>query len=537
MTGAEVIFSHESGAYSEDPIELILENPSGHEIVYTTDGSLPTIDSARFSKAIKLDSRDSNPELIRRLAKETPGGRTLLVDATLPTATVIRAAVVLADGTVGRAFTNTYFVGQDLGSLYGDIMVASIVADPYDLLDYETGIMAAGAIYDQHREENEALDYIEYDYLQANYMQRGRDWERCANLELFDGANCLSYEAPCGIRLHGNYSRSFAQKSFNIYFRGSYGMSHMDYDLFDGAQSEASGLPISSFKSFCLRSGGNSTEMMRFKDSFLQQQVADRRVSTLTTRPAVAYLNGEFYGVYNLNEHYSKNYVESHYGVSKDNVVMFEDGFIDEGIEEDLKLYYELIQFCDRDLSDASTWDEFCSVVDVQSMADFYAIELYISNWDFNEWKNYRVWRSREPEGGSEYGDARWRWMLNDLDISAGMYGNYAISAGYDNVGVCLKNCALFASAMHNPSFRELMRECLVDLSEGAFEPDRVLKGLDDWWNAWRPLIELSNKRFNTDMEDAESELSFTKEFFAERDGWILYYYDLHAAEYEAAEG
>lgn len=529
---ASVRFSHESGAYSEDSIELVLDNPSGLELLYTTDGSLPTSDSNRYSGAITLDPGDTNRAFVERLAQEIPGERTILVDDSLPTATVIRAAAVLPDGSIGPVFTNTYFVGEDLGDLFGDVAVISIVADPFDLLDYETGIMATGAIYDEHLEENERLDYSNQQLMQANFTQRGKDWERAANLELFDRSNSLSYEAPCGIRLRGHFSAGFAQKSFNVYFRDSYGLGTMEYALLEDAPCYGSDEPVATFESFCLRSGGNSTETARFKDSFLQAQAVGYDMATQATRPAILFLNGEFYGVYCLNEKYSGKYVESHYGVSGDNVVIVDDGEVDVGEDADQALYDELMSYAEADLSDPATWEEFCAVADVRSLADYYAFQLYIGNADCKEDSNSYLWRTRDQEPGSEYGDARWRWMAYDLDYSAGMYEHDVTKADHDSVADYLGSNPLFASAMCNPTFRSMVRERLVDLSEGAFEPSRANRELDAWWDAWSPWIELSNRRFDIDTGQAKWELETMRRFFTERPDYILAYFDEHALAY-----
>ena len=50
------------------------------------------------------------------------------------------------------------------------------------------------------------------DYL--NYYQDGMDSERQAHLSIFSSKHNLLLEQDCGIRIRGNESRSFAQKSF-----------------------------------------------------------------------------------------------------------------------------------------------------------------------------------------------------------------------------------------------------------------------------------------------------------------------------------
>ncbi len=525
-----IAFSYDSGAYSGETLELALENPSGLPVVYTLDGSDPTSDSTRYDQALTLTPADTNRAFIDALAQQAFRDYSLATSDNLPTATVVRAAVLLPNGTTGPTYTNTYFVGEDLTGLFGDAMVISIVADPFDLLDYDTGIMALGAIYDQHREENERLSDESFRYLQANFTQRGKAWERPANLELFDASNGVSYETPCGIRLRGGHSRVFAQKSFNVYFRDSYGSQSMDYAMWNPMTPEAIDEVGLAGKSFALRSGGNSTGLMSFKDSFLRAQVADLDLGIQSSRPAILFLNGEFFGVYSLNAHYSDVSIASQYGVEASNVVMFEDGELGEGSEDDQALYDELMAFAERDLGDASAWDELCAIADVRSMAAYYAVQLYLGNVDFDEQKNCRLWRTRETEEGSSYGDARWRWLLYDLDFTAGMYGFEKAQANFDTMGVYLRTCPLFASALRNQTFCQMVRDALENLSTGAFEPNRVNAELDSWWSTWEPWMLMTNERFGSDMNGANYERDMAKRFFAERGAYVLRYFDEHTA-------
>ena len=522
-----VFFSHEAGAYAQSTIDLEVSNPSGLPVVYTTDGSVPTASSRRCDGAITLTPADTNSAFIRQLADEIPGKSTILVDASLPTATVIRAAALLPSGEIGPVSTSTYFVGEDIVELFGNIMVVSLVVDPFDLLDYETGIMAKGAIYDEHIVENAQLSTENQYLVQANYSQKGKAWERAASLELFDRSNTLTATAPCGIRLRGYMSRVFAQKSFNLYFRKKYGADSLECALFgDGGAA--------SYDDVYLRAGGNAAERASFRDPLLQDLLSGYAFSTQKTRPAIVFLNGEFYGVFSLGEKYSEDYVEHYYGVSKNNVVIFEDGELDEGVEDDAALYEELAGFAERDLSDDTSWDAFCSAVDVQSMVDCYAAEIYISNPDFHDTKNCRVWRARKPEDGTEHGDTRWRWMIYDLEYSAGLYGIVdATKADFDTFDFYLDNSPLFASAMRSPVFRAMLRERLVDLMTGVFRPENVVDAFDGAWVVWKPWIDMTCKRFSIPLSKAADDLAVIREFFIRRPLYILPYFDRHAAEFD----
>lgn len=71
-----------------------------------------------------------------------------------------------------------------------------------------------------------------------------------------------------------------------------------------------------------MRNGGNEYAYSKMQDVFIQSLVSDRAFTTQSSRPCVLFLNGEYWGLYNLMERYSDNYLEEEFGVDKDNVVV-----------------------------------------------------------------------------------------------------------------------------------------------------------------------------------------------------------------------
>lgn len=132
--------------------------------------------------------------------------------------------------------------------------------------------------------------------------------------------NALSQD--CGIRIQGNYSRSDLQKGFRLYARKKYGEKKFNYEVFEGLKN-ASDETIDSFKTLTLRAGGNCAFTAKFNDTYWQSLMTELDGSTKASRPCVVYLNGEYWGLYVLEEDYSDNYFESHYGVNKDDVVVY----------------------------------------------------------------------------------------------------------------------------------------------------------------------------------------------------------------------
>ena len=208
---APVVFSVEPGAYPDD-ISLEISAPDGYTIRYTTDGSLPARDSRRYTGALTLsgngnnwlDSRTIDSIRVEHLYE-------LYASPELADAWIIRAAAFAPDGTTGPVSTGTYFPGRSIAADYNGVPVISFVTEPANLFDYDHGIMVKGRCYDEwlkHEDSRDILNNPDLWYsIEANYTQKGSDWERPVSMELFDGSDRLTLQHDAGLRLQGHSSR------------------------------------------------------------------------------------------------------------------------------------------------------------------------------------------------------------------------------------------------------------------------------------------------------------------------------------------
>lgn len=514
-----VVFSDEAGAYSESPKVITLSAPSGHRIYYTKDGSIPTTKSTLYSRPIMLTEEGNrwvDKSAVEKMSIKIDGRliNPISVSSDLPAANVIRAMAVAPDGTQGKVVTKTYFIGADLRNEYHNVMAISIATDPENLLDYKKGILATGKIFDEWSNTAEAASVMannEWWKVVANYTQKGKDWERPISIEFFDGSNSLSHQQDAGLRLKGRASRMFGQKSFNIYFRESYGEKGLSYPVFPG-------FPV---KAFSLRNGGNDTKYLKFKDSWIQSRLTDKAFSTQLGRIAVVFINGEYWGHYSLEERYDDRYVENHYGV-KDPLII-KEGEVEEGKDSDIQLYKDLLLFAGKDLSDESEWQAFKQVMDVRSMADYYAAEIYICNKDWMQDVNTELWRSLSVDPSNPYADGRWRFILFDTEYSSALYEQYETSASYDSFAKAMNDHPLFASAVRNPEFQAMFKESIHDMADRCFEPGDVEKDLKAWGERWYPYMPDYYKRFGDSTSWAWSRyMDLTNRFFKDRAAHIL---------------
>ena len=506
---ADVKISHDSFSTTKDSIEVSMETNKGYKIYYTLDGSIPTKRSNLYRKKIALNKDSSPLTLSLKDSTKKIVGKGIIEDENLPHGTVLRAVAIAPNGTSGKVETRTYFIGIDLVEHFHKEGVVSIVTDPKNLIDDEIGI-----------------------YNRNNYKKKGRDWEREAVIEFFDGEETSAWKDNIGIRIKGNITRECSQKSFNIYFRKEYGSKNLKYKLFEGND-------IKKYKQLTLRNGGNAIDTLKFKDQWLQDLVRDRKVDTQAGRPVSLFINGEYWGAYDLQEKYNDTYYANHYDLEKDNIVVIKEGEVEEGKEEDIKLYEELMNYASLDLSEESIYQEFQEIVDIESLLDYYAIEIYIGNADWgnlNEeevMKNTQLWRAREKEEEKEYGDGKWRFSLYDLEYSSSLFNKNnskrmksmrTTEVSFNSIERAKETQPLFSALMNNNHFRNDFYRTLREIGNNNFNPQRVEETLNETYNRWAPFMEETSKKFIIDYFDLDIEKENVIDYFNQRMNYIMSY-------------
>ena len=504
---------------------LKLKVTKDYKIYYTTDGTIPNENSNQYTDKILINNNTSPNTLTDKENSKNIYGKEIFYDEDLPKAAVIRAITVSSSGTKSKVYTKTIFPNTDLKEYFAGATVISLVTDPKNLLDYDEGIFVKGYIYDQWLKENnkkisKSEELVSSEFVEGNFMEHGEDWERECNIEIFDGSNESVVNEKAGIRIKGNISRMYNQKSLNIYFRDKYDKEFINYPLWKSSTNEE-GKIITVYKSITLRNGGNDTEQLKFKDEWLQELVSDRAVDIQKSKRTVLFINGEYWGVYSLQEKYSKDYYAEHYGLNKNNIIAIKEGEVDIGEDDDYQKYEELMSYAKKDLTDQKTYNEFISKIDLQSMIDYYAIQTYINNsdWGLDEqgvYKNVLLWRTRTIEDGT-YGDTKWRWSLYDLEYSSSLYNEDKTSASYCAIEKALEKHPLFASAMKNQEFKEKFYNTYYELKESNFKLENIKTSLNNKFNLWDPLMSDHYKRFgNTNTQRYISKNSII-DFFENR--------------------
>lgn len=532
------VFAAESGFYDAG---FDLAITSDMTIRYTTDGTDPRTSATaqNYSGSIQIYNNTSEPN------KHSAGKDISLYDDPDPNFNVdkgqiIRAVCVDADGNFSDVVTKSYFIGKK-AAYYQDMKVISIVTDPANVFDDNTGIYVVGQkYYDWRNTMGFNSAYEAWDTRNpTNYNQSGIEWERPADVQVFEGGE-LAFESSVGIRIAGNATRSNQQKSIRLYARSDYGKSKMDYAFFEGL-TDINGNPIEEFDKVTIRNHGNDVSDAQMRDDIVQALAVNMDISRQAAADCILFIDGEFWGYYSLKERLEDDYVQSHYGIDKENVTTIKVG----EIEGDAAVGASYMDFYDwamsADMSNAANYQKVCDTIDMQSFMDYITLETYVCNWDWcNEFgtNNWQMWRTNEIVEGNEYGDGKWRYMLFDTEYSSGLYNDSKTSFAFDaidnmNRDQDWKNIgALFFKLMENETFRTEFAENYRWHVENTFDYETKVKPLiNDYAAARKDATCITWKRFQGSWGDKlasnyDSSVQVVRTFYQNRGRYALQYLD-----------
>ncbi|MDR1620439.1 MAG: lamin tail domain-containing protein [Clostridiales bacterium] len=315
-------------------------------------------------------------------------------------------------------------------------------------------------------------------------QERAERVEREVHMAYFEAGGRIGTAGNCGLRATGASTLVYAQKSFTMFFRGGYGRDEVTYPFFPGYE-------IQSFKSLTIRNSGQDHDRARLRNSFFSLAAEGLFVDTIATRPVVMYLNGKYWGIYDLDENQNEDYLAAHYGVDRDAVdIVRRNVSTLAGSNRDYKRIRELGR---GDLSSVEKYEAYCAVVDMDYVIDYLITQTYFANGDMF---NQKYWRSQDYA-------VKWRPVLFDLDFgfSANSPTRNILPSYFNYMGVpsrdeSLTNMDMFCGLPNNAAWCDRFVKRYVYVVENHFNAQRLTMLLDETAAALRPEMERHIKRW-----------------------------------------
>jgi hypothetical protein len=387
--------------FLDAPTSLALSSGDA-TIYYTTDGSTPTPEAGlRYSGPIPIE-----------------------------TTTPLRAIAVTSGGLSSRVVTHTYLFAGDVVRQPPDPSgyPSRFAADHDGLGPYPADYEMDPEVVDDPRYsggvEDALLDlptlsiatdianlFDEETGIYYNPMHEGELWERPASVEMFDPVDGSLFAAEMGIRIHGQASRKPSwtpKRGLRLYARSSYGSGRLELPLFEGAVTSFDKLVLRSIPNYSWLSWDDNQRenALYMRDEFARRTQLEMGGVTAHGRFVHTYLNGMYWGIYNLVERVDGDFLADYLGGADGDwdLVSMTNGVLgaDEG---DLLAYEEMMALANAGVASSSAYEAICEKLDVEDLADYLILTHWIANTD---WPQRNWFAARKRELGAKYFFIAW---------------------------------------------------------------------------------------------------------------------------------
>jgi len=352
------VFSLNPGFYMGAQTVDIYVNTVAGQLRYTTNGEFPTLlNSLPYTAPLVLTA---NAVLKARCFND-------------PVSTLL----------AGAAATATYFIN--------DSSTLPVIAISIDSL----GLYGPDGIYD-------------------NWWT---DWKKPCYIEYFDRNNALRFSQRAGIKIDGGAggSRSQPQRSFRVEpDNGLFGDGSVNYPLFQDKPN------VGTFETFYLRNGSNMYNVLPYKDAWMLSANYGTYNNFQAYEAVIVYLNGQYWGVYELREKQDKGYFKYNFGADQDSLDLLSVSYwyggvlrTVEGSDTGFLAMQDTIAALDP--TQPTFYAKADSLIDIAHFADYIIAQTWFGNTDW-PYNNIKIWRSRAT-------DNKWHYGLIDLEWGLGEGG------------------------------------------------------------------------------------------------------------------
>lgn len=427
--------------FYNEQVKLTITAPEGAVVYYTLDGTEPTVYSAYYVEPLIFEKRGGD----------------------FPEAHVFRAAVIDKDWNMSKVAARTFLVGSNLDKRFSTT-VFFISGDPDELYNAPNGIMYGN-----------------------NAFERGRDSERMVYIEAFEADGTPIFAQFGGLRVYGGYSRNNDIKSFKLFSRKSYDEEHKNFKLsvFETPKlhelEEGENPIITKYDKLVLRNSGNDYMFAFIRDELSERLVKRAGFDTYEeVKPAVCYLNGNYYFLFWLHENYCDKYFKEKFGDAEGEFIIAEGGDQKKNDDEEIQSFIDdynrkYDSFSTSNLKDDAVYKRLCDFMDVENYLDFFAWNIALNNWDWpnNNFKCYKYVPAAGESTGEGVFDGRWRYLPHDMDYTYDIYDQAKANESYNTLKAVLdedeeRYSPLFAKLMERKDCRDYFRNKTYEYINGA---------------------------------------------------------------------
>ncbi len=215
------------------------------------------------------------------------------------------------------------------------------------------------------------------------------------SLEYFDPNGTDAFQQNSGLRIHGGNARSHPKKPFRLYFRRDYGKGKLDFPLFPDS-------PVDSFDQLILRPGGHDGWSVPFgslttdlafhatymRDQFMRRTENDMGLLSPHGKYVHVYINGLYWGVYDLHERPNAQYFASHLGGNEEDWdVVHHPSFVGERftvVDGQATAYTALQDLAKNGISTPAEYAAIQQYIDIDDYIDSMITRMWAGDYDWD---------------------------------------------------------------------------------------------------------------------------------------------------------
>ena len=409
---AQPKFSEPHRLYDAGSLTVSITGSEGADIRYTTDGSEPSAQSRLYSKPLMVDKTT----ILR--AVEVKDGK---VSSAISTVSYIFTQSVVSQSDSPEGYPEewgkyTQIKGTakaDYGmdpEMTGDASLRTKIEAGLKELPILSIVTDKDNLFSHENDEERGGIYIFTGPPVGDAT--GHGWTRAASAELFGGPQQHDLSTTCGLRLHGGHGR-LAEKnpkhSLRLVFKEIYGPKTLKYPVFGEDETD-------QFNQLVLRchfgnswqhwSEGNRQKAQYTRDVWARRMQRKLGCTSVNALYVHLFLNGMYWGIYNIAERVDDQYGKAHLGGSKSDIDVIkveEDGGNHiEASEGTLDAWNQLVVAAPK-ASSAKGYEELKKLLDIDAFIDYMLINQYAGNTDWAHHNWYAIYRRGEGSQGFRF--------------------------------------------------------------------------------------------------------------------------------------
>ena len=398
---AEPTFNRAHGVSKSPFLLRVSGSEAGAVIRYTLDGSEPTAESPQFTTNMYI----SSTTIIR--AAEFKGETRC---SEIATASYIFPASVLQQPAAPEGYPTTWGKYNNISGtapadyemdpeLTSDRNNAKRITDAFSSIPVLSIVTDKENLFNKEYDEQTGGIYIYTGTSDSN----GRGWERPASVELMGQGH--DFSVNCALKIHGGQGRvpeKNPKHSFRLTFKDEYGKKTLKYPVYGEENvSRFNSLIVRTFYNFSWvhSDATQRTRAQYARDLWARRMQKRMGYDTSDGLYVNVFINGLYWGLYNLSERIDDDYCKYHFGGSKtDYDVIKREDYL-EAAEGSLDKWNQLMRLSEK-ASQPQTYKIITGqlpqtsdtepevFLQIDNFIDYMLINQYGGNsdWDHHNW-------------------------------------------------------------------------------------------------------------------------------------------------------